>query len=354
MSFLKKSGSSKKVTSNITSDASTETVSPRTTSEGAIVTGIPGWLQFVDPGTGRPFFINKKTKKRSWGLPLRDLLKDPKVKGPRGDDDWECHVDPKTFKRFYSSKQHKKLQWKVPHVYGYFLSERPFFSDSYVAECLKTRNNNVIKNTKGEATGSNMTKMIKLTDIIQNNITCAAFHRFLLASHAEENLLFFGAVELFNFGEWKGMKVLGVEMKKVQQKPGDKEFDEGKNMLQAQLAKSHASTRIGMLQKPKTLKEEAQIIYDKFLAENSELWVCHSQQQQTKILNEINDATDTTDLRGIFDDAQTEVYESMIDDLFPRFLKLAMDEDQLKSFETDEILRATVLELAGYGNDYLL
>uniref|UniRef100_A0A7S3PGE6 WW domain-containing protein n=1 Tax=Aplanochytrium stocchinoi TaxID=215587 RepID=A0A7S3PGE6_9STRA len=320
----------------------------KTNSKGAVITGIPYWTEYIDEKTGRAFFLHKLTKKRSWGLPLKDVLKDPRMKGPSGDDDWECHIDPKTFKRFYRSKMYKKLQWKMPHIYGTTVGRLPYFSDEYVKERLAARNNKIVEKNDG-ITAQAVMKKVSLLDAIENNVVCAAFHRFLVATYAEENLLFYGAVEVFDKGEWKGMKTLGVEMKNAM----SNNLDEGSDMLQQQLKASRASMRMGMMEKPKTMKAEAGVIYDKFLQSDSELWVCVSEGSKQEIIKQITEATDTTDLRGIFDSAQEQVYESMIEALYPRFITIEMKEDSCKGFEADEVVRATLLQLGGFTNEFL-
>jgi len=345
----KKSSKSSSKGSKRNLDPELESIPTKVEKKGkAVITGIPYWYEYVDETSGRPFFRHKLSKERRWGIPLRDVLKHPLMKGPPGEDDWECHVDPKTFRRFYSSKMYKKLQWKVPHLYSTTVGKLPFFKDEYVKQRLAERNRKIIERNDG-VTAREIIKNITLLDALDNNTTCAAFHRFLVASYAEENLLFCGAVEIFEKGKWKGMKVLGVEMKNAL----DADLDEGTDMLQKQLAATRASFRLGLEVKPKSMKDEAKIIYDKFVKADSDLWVCVSEEIKSEIEKAIEESDDTTDLRSVFETAKTQVYDNMIEELFPRFITLALDEDELTGFTSDEILRATLLDMAGFKNEYL-
>ena len=68
--------------------------------------------------------------------------------------------------------------------------------------------------------------------------------------------------------------------------------DEGDEMLQKQLVKSRASIRIGVPLKRTSLKDEAMIVYEKFLRPEAEMWVCVEQSVAKRVEENINNATE--------------------------------------------------------------
>eukprot|EP00514_Thraustochytrium_sp_LLF1b_P006535 CAMPEP_0184532350 /NCGR_PEP_ID=MMETSP0198_2-20121128/14111_1 /TAXON_ID=1112570 /ORGANISM="Thraustochytrium sp., Strain LLF1b" /LENGTH=137 /DNA_ID=CAMNT_0026924923 /DNA_START=213 /DNA_END=622 /DNA_ORIENTATION=+ len=116
---------------------------------------------------------------------------------------------------------------------------------------------------------SEVAAKIRIEQVLNNAQACAAYHRFLMAIHAEENILFWGAAEVYHRGEWKGMKVIGFPSEETM--GGD---DEGSALLQKQMVMSRASVRIGFTaNKRLSLATEARLIYEKFIKEGASLEV---------------------------------------------------------------------------------
>ena len=87
-----------------------------------------------------------------------------------------------------------------------------------------------------------------------------------------------------DLGTFHGMDVMGIENKMTE--------DEGDEMLQKQLMMSRASVRIGVPLKRTSLKDEAMIVYDKFLRPEAEMWVCVEQSIANRVHEQIESASE--------------------------------------------------------------
>lgn len=308
-----------------------------------IKTGVHGWEQYVEPESGRAYFRNHYTKVSSWGLPLRDVLKNDGVSGPTGNDDWQCFVDTETQKRFYQSKRNHKVQWRIPHVYTTTIGKLDYFTKEFAEKQRKklaAKQARKLRNEKLKEQARKVRETVSIEQVLEDSVLCAAFHRYLISVYAEENLLFYGAIQVFEKGSFHGMDVMGIENKETK--------DEGDEMLQKQLVMSRASVRIGVPLKRTSLKDEARIVYEKFLKPEAEMWVCVEQSIAKEVEENIVNASEEDDLRGIFEDAQAEILRNMSNDLLPRFLAVSMSQEKdsgKNAFKTDELLQRALLSL---------
>jgi hypothetical protein len=142
----------------------------------------------------------------------------------------ECHIDTTSARRYFTSPKRKRVQWTVPLNYRGPLKRIPFFNEDWepkatpVESVMESEHEEeaVAEEDDGSFTiaapaaiRTNMEldqllKSITMKQVLDDDAVCAGFHRFVVANLAEENLLFWGACEVFTKGEWKGMKVLGV------------------------------------------------------------------------------------------------------------------------------------------------
>jgi len=336
-----------------------------------VPTGVGSWYQMLDDDSGRFFFYNAKTKKVSWGLPLRDIVTDAELASPyarHGKDDWECCIDAQSGKKFYQSKKINRIQWQPPLVYRPRLMKLQFFADRRVStvgeEPVAKVSTPVLRR---QASLQTLMNHISIESVLEDSTCCSAFHRYLVSVHAEENLLFWAACEVFRLGSWKGMKTLGIREGGVVDTKGDDtdddideedahaqvvhdEEDEGQMMLQDQLARTHASVRIGMpIGDERSLSQEARTIYDRFIKPGAPMEICIDAQSGKGIIRCITSGKVD---RTLFHVAQEEVLRNMEEDLLPRFLAVALSEDGETVgqgefiFESDEVVRRALTAVA--------
>jgi len=339
------------------------TASAGETASG-LKTGIASWFLMVD-ANGQFYFFDAKAKKTAWGLPLRDMIsEDEKLPHSRhGADDWVCCVDPGSGKKFYQSEKYGRLQWTPPMIYRARLADIPFFQMERVE--LKSEETTQFDEVK-KPTLSRIDSLlallekISIEDVLKNSVTCSAFHRYLVAVHAEENLLFWGQCESFRTGAWFGMQILGINNpekrktltlkdKKPEEFPEDEILDEGQEQLVQQLEKTRASVRMGLTDKRQSLGREARQIYDKFIRPKAEMEICIDSKAAERLLIRVTRGDIDKDM---FVEAQEEVLRNMEEDLLPRFLKSALSEEEEivgtgeLTFKTDEVVRQAIRGLA--------
>jgi len=309
-----------------------------------VKTGIKSWFQVYDERNNRFFDYDSKHDHVSWGLPLRDGVALSKIpEGSKiGSDDWECYVDVEAGKLFYKSVKYNKIQWGMPLLYKGFLANNEYFKRPRVSIAESSKVNvGGGPSLKRQDSVHTISAKISISDILEDDVACAAFHRFLMASHAEENLLFWGASEIFRKRVWKGMKMVGVG--------DDSEMDnEGIQMLQSQLVKSRASVKIGLPPVPVAAIDEARIIYDRFLKQDTKMEVCVDRKVANAVKENI-DAGNMMSDRSVFVRAQEEVLRVMESDLLPRFLEMSLADhpDFQSDYTADEVVKQTLKRIAG-------
>lgn len=254
-------------------------------------------------------------------------------------DDWQCYVDTKNLRRCYRSKSLQKIQHKVPKAYRGTIGRIPFFTDEFVIARL----NEFLKAAAlpvgvSPIVADQVTEVVGVRDVIENDTCCASFHRFLVSTYAEENLLFIAAVELFKNGEWKGMKVLGEQ--------GNAEDSSDRAMLSKQLKAARSSVRLGFEESISHHKKaDAMKIYDRFLVDNAPLWVCVDDKTAKEVEERLNLATKSTNLEDVFDDAKAQVIQGMTEELLPRFLRAALGQGCEKGFESTVTLEQSLIDV---------
>ena len=338
----KKSGGGSKVSSTASSGSSA--------GLSGVPTGVGKWQQMYDEDTGRFFFFDKETKATNWGLPLKEVMPEA-MRMPHskvGESDWVMCIDPQSGKKFYQSVKISKVQWTPPLMFRAAISKLPYFNKR-VSIIGAQPIVNVSAPAPAEAQANPMAHIEQMTidKVLGDSQTCAAFHRFLVASLAEENNMFWGAAEVYRVGKWKGMTVLGQRSDETMS--GD---DEGDMLLQEQFARTRASVRIGFTAPARPpASEEARLIYDKFLKPNAEMEVCVERKVADAVLNRIQSKVEDK-RREIFIEAQRNVEKNMAEDLLPRFLRCALGEgDQSigsgeKAFTSDAVVREALVGLA--------
>eukprot|EP00924_Labyrinthula_sp_SR-Ha-C_P009184 augustus_masked-scaffold_2-processed-gene-15.34-mRNA-1 protein AED:1.00 eAED:1.00 QI:0/-1/0/0/-1/1/1/0/359 len=303
-----------------------------------IITGIGQWEEHIDDKTGHIFFFNPEDNTNSWGLPLRYILPEDE----RRDDDWEVHIQSGTFRRFYESKQEGVKTFKPPRTYAALLKTLPYFSKEFSENTKKARK--YVTAFKSKELAATASRKIKLSDVLNDPIACAGFHKYLLATRAEENLLFFIACEIYKEGTFHGQRILGEKMVGT---------IKGQEILYEQMKKSRASLRVGLT--ARILKDskltQVKILYDRFIKDGSALWIFIPYEIRTEIEATINRyeslplaQQNSSDLLSIFDDAKMHVYDSMMDELFPGFLTSVIERTDIDGFKSDEVLRITLLQ----------
>jgi hypothetical protein len=319
-----------------------------------VQTGISGWYQMYDDESGKYFFYNKSTKKTAWGLPLRDVLpeaeRNPHNKA--GSSDWVVCVDPMSGKKFFQSNKIKRVQWTVPLLFKQYLDPLPYFAiQKRVSMVGATPQPGVATPMlKRQPSMNSLLSSIHIEDVLEDSQACAAFHRFLVASHAEENILFFGAAEVYRKGEWKGMKVIGEQSESVKD-----DEEEGEAMLRQQMLQTRASVRLGF-QPTNVRSAQARQIYDKFLKQDAPMEICVERKVAEKVLDMINSSEEDED-RTMFLQVQEEVLRNMGEDLLPRFLRIALAADsgvkdlvvgeKDNTFKTDAVVQTALRRIAG-------
>ena len=125
------------------------------------------------------------------------------MSGPTGNDDWQCFVDTDTQKRFYQSKRNHKVQWRIPHVYTTTVGKLPYFTEEFAEkqrQKLAARQARKIQREKLKEQAAKVRENVSIQSVLDDSVLCAAFHRYLISVYAEENLLFYGAIQVFEKG----------------------------------------------------------------------------------------------------------------------------------------------------------
>lgn len=377
-----------------------------------VVTGIGNWLEVRDNQDKFLYFYNEKTKLFSHKLPLQELLRPgsaiekapQRVPGSQFSaasavvDDWVVQLDPYTgFKKFFRSESRCIAQYRMPDEYAAALRTLPYFSEGamhhtkYKSKLLS--NEKLVEKAQEsmieqvEISSADVLDELPLADVLQHPTTCAGFHRYLVAIYAEENLMFFGACEIFEKGIWHGQTVLGGSTRRngPQVKlPGSSpeqpapsksrgarinavvrnrrdqaskflnlrpRLEEGQETLYNQLQTTRASIRMGLtstdgaLMPLESMKARAMVIYEKFMRTGCDLWVCVSDSLCKQIQKRIDTADENTNLLGLFTQAQSEVYENMMVAMYPDFAKAVVDRVKVENFSNDEVVKTTLIDL---------
>jgi hypothetical protein len=264
-----------------------------------------------------------------------------------GESDWVMCIDPQSGKKFYQSVKISKVQWTPPLMFRAAISKLPYFNKRVsIVGALPVASVSAPAPATAPVNAMAHLEQMTISKVLGDSQTCAAFHRFLVASLAEENIMFWGAAEVYRVGKWMGMTMLGQRNDATMS--GD---DEGEMLLEEQFARTRASVRIGYTAPARPpASEEARLIYDKFLKPNAEMEVCVERKVADAVFNRIQSKVDDK-RREIFVEAQRNVEKNMAEDLLPRFLRCALGEgDQSigsgdKVFTTDAVVREALMRL---------
>lgn len=233
---------------------------------------------------------------------------------------------------------------------------------------------------------------IPLDVILDDIVSCMGFYDFVQRFHAEENIKFYFAVEVFANRSWKALKLLGIEQSgssapssssssSATTTNGGSNASKLRKSLKASAAKAVglsssssspnplpststsnasgtgstgstparkgslfsrgdsskrkseenaiayqkkldalAAKQLGVSMEQILLMKEADYIFDTFIRTGAPMWVCLDHRETERIQNELIFNYRTID-RTLFKKAQSMVYDSMNEDLVPRFLR---------------------------------
>jgi len=94
--------------------------------------------------------------------------------------------------------------------------------------------------------------------------------------------------------------------------------------------------------------DEARIIYDRFLKQDTKMEVCVDRKVANAVKENI-DAGNMMSDRSVFVRAQEEVLRVMESDLLPRFLEMSLADhpDFQSDYTADEVVKQTLKRIAG-------
>lgn len=92
-------------------------------------------------------------------------------------------------------------------------------------------------------------------------------------------------------------------------------------------------------------REDAIKIFNRFLVQDAELWVCTSSQVAQQVQARLREADARSDLTNLFDESTDEVLLNLSKELLPRFLLAVLRDSPVKGFEVDDLLQRCLLDV---------
>ena len=76
------------------------------------------WVEKVDPKTGKKFYVNPKTRKSSWSLPMGAVSAAASLASAKNAQEWVEKVDKKSGQRYWANKETHETTWTKPAAMG--------------------------------------------------------------------------------------------------------------------------------------------------------------------------------------------------------------------------------------------
>ena len=95
------------------------------------------------------------------------------------------------------------MQWRIPHIYSTTIGKLEYFTEAFAEkqrQKLAARKARKMRNEKLKAQARKVQETVSIEQVLEDSVLCAAFHRYLVSVYAEENLLFYGATQIFEKG----------------------------------------------------------------------------------------------------------------------------------------------------------